>query len=120
MDLDKEKRIKKEKSRLRKSYANIQRDKKNVVEKLLERAAFMCVTLEDLEIEINRNGCVSEYQNGENQWGTKKSPEVEIYNTMIKNYTTVVKQLTELIPSTEEIKTDGDGFESFIDGREDL
>ena len=120
MELDKEKRIKKEKNKLKKIFANIQQDRKSIVEKLIENAAFMAAALEDLQRAINLNGCISEYQNGENQWGTKKAPEVEIYNTMIKNYTTVVKQLTELIPSTEEIKTDGDGFESFIDGREDL
>ena len=60
----------------------------------------MAVTLEDLRDSINENGCVSEYQNGENQHGTKKSPEVEVYNTMIKNYTTVIKTLCDLLPES--------------------
>ena len=51
-----------------------------------------------LQKAIEEKGPVSEYQNGENQWGTKKSPEVEIYNTMIKNYAAVVRQLLELLP----------------------
>jgi hypothetical protein len=61
----------------------------------------MAVTLQDLQDEINVSGCVATYQNGENQWGTKKSPEVEIYNSMIKNHMQVMKQLTDLTPSND-------------------
>ena len=41
---------------------------------------------------------VSEYKNGENQWGTRKSPEVDVYNSMIKNYTSVIKQINDILP----------------------
>ena len=44
------------------------------------------------------DGYTSEYQNGKEQYGTKKSPEVEIHIAMTKNYATVMKQLTDLIP----------------------
>jgi hypothetical protein len=50
---------------------------------------------------MNANGVISEYQNGENQWGTKKSPEVEIYNTMIKNHMAIMKQLVDILPERE-------------------
>jgi hypothetical protein len=50
---------------------------------------------------MNANGVISEYQNGENQWGTKKSPEVEIYNTMIKNHMAIMKQLVDLLPERD-------------------
>lgn len=46
-------------------------------------------------------GCVSEYKNGENQYGTKKSPEIEIYLNMSKNYAAIIKQLTELVPAAK-------------------
>ncbi len=62
---------------------------------------FMSITLADLQKKINEEGVVSEYQNGENQFGTKKSPEVEIYNIMIKNYMTAIKQLTDLLSKQE-------------------
>lgn len=97
--ITKEKRIKKEVTRLKKLLKHIPKDKMNSVMALINNAAFMTVTLEDLQETINTQGPVSEYQNGENQWGTKKSPEVEIYNTMIKNLASVIKQLTDLIPA---------------------
>ena len=97
-DLQKEKRISKEITRLKKLFKNIPKDTMNSVFALITNAAFMTVTLEDLQETINTQGPVSEYQNGENQWGTKKSPEVDIYNTMVKNLASVLKQLTDLIP----------------------
>ncbi len=62
----------------------------------------MAVSLEDLQSIINNNGYVDEYQNGQNQFGTKKSAEVDIYNTMVKNYTTVIKNLVDLLPNHEK------------------
>jgi len=85
---------------------DIPKDKANSVESLLRNAAFMSITLDDLQDKINEIGVVSEYQNGQNQWGTKKSPEVEVYNAMIKNYMGVIKQLTDLIPNDKPIEKD--------------
>lgn len=107
-------RVDKEKRKLRRQFSKIDAKTKKVVESLIENAAFMIVTLEDLQEEINRNGAVSFYQNGENQWGTKKSPEVEIYNTMIKNHMTIMKQLTDLLPKMTHNPKDEDGFDSFV------
>ena len=70
-----------------------------LLDRLIDNAAFMAVQLEDLQVTINRDGPVSEYQNGENQWGTKKSPEVEIYNTTVKNYTATLKLLCDMLPT---------------------
>lgn len=115
---EKLKRIKAEQKRLSKSFSNIDSDVLKTVKSLIENAAFMVVTLSDLQDEINFSGCISTYQNGENQWGTKKSPEVEVYNTMIKNHMSVMKQLTDLIPKSAP-KEDDDGYEDFINARED-
>lgn len=116
-ELSKDKQIKKEFNRLKRIFKDIPTDKKNTVLSLIRNAAFMTITLDELQETINRNGVISEYQNGENQWGTKKSPEVEIYNTMIKNHMQVMKQLTDLLP--KEIHTENDdGFESFVIGRD--
>ena len=115
MDVERENRIKKEKNKLKKQFSKIDEKKKQLVQRLIENAAFMAITLEDLQDDINMNGCIGEYKNGENQYGTKKSPEVEIYNTMVKNYAAVIRQLTDLLPEGVE-KTD-DGFDDFISGR---
>ena len=95
-----ETRIKREREKFAEVFAKMDENKRKTAEKLMDNAAFMAVTLEDLRDSINENGCVSEYQNGENQFGTKKSPEVEVYNTMIKNYTTVIKTLCDLLPES--------------------
>lgn len=111
-DLSKDERIKKEIQRLKRLFKNMPKDTMNRVLSLINNAAFMTVTLEDLQETINREGAVSEYQNGENQHGTKKSPEVEIYNTMIKNQMGIIKQLTDLTPQGPPAKQpEPDAFE---------
>lgn len=115
MIMEKDKRINAEQKKLGRIFADIDEKRCGTVQRLIDNAAFMAVTLEDLQTQINENGVVSEYQNGENQWGTKKSPEVEIYNTMIKNYTAIIKQLTELLPEGET--KEDDGFERFVHNR---
>lgn len=115
-ELTKEERILNEIKKLNKIFGNIDIKTKKGIHSLIENAAFMSVTLEDLQNVINQNGVISEYQNGENQWGTKKSPEVEIYNTMVKNHMAVMKQLTDLLPKQEKIQED-DGFDEFVNSK---
>lgn len=86
------------------------------VEKLIDNAAFMAITLEDLQVDINANGCVSEYKNGENQYGTKKSPEVEVYSNLMQRYLAAVKQLIDLLP-TEDTPPKDDPLMDFVGGR---
>lgn len=57
---------------------------------------------------------VSEYKNGENQYGTRKSPEVDVYNAMIKNYASVIKQLGDLLP---EVPPPADELTQFLKTR---
>lgn len=97
-ELTKDEKILKEFRRLKRLFRALPKDRKSSVESLMKNAAFMAITLDELQVSINENGPVSEYQNGENQWGTKKSPEVEVYNTMIKNYASVIKQLCDFLP----------------------
>ena len=115
---EKGKLIKKEMLRLKKIFKNLEKDKWDTALSLIKNAAFMTITLEDLQETINREGAVSEYQNGENQWGTKKSPEVEIYNTMIKNHMAIIKQLADLLPK-DLPKDQEDGFDGFVSDRGD-
>ena len=68
---------------------------------LIEKAAFMSIELDDLQAKLEKDGWTSEYQNGQNQWGTKKSPEAETYIALSKNYAAVIKQLTELVPAAK-------------------
>ena len=97
---DKLERQDKEIKRIKRLLKQVDKDRLATMQSLIKNAAFMSVTLDDLQDAMNQNGVISEYQNGENQWGTKKSPEVEIYNTMIKNHMAIMKQLIDLLPET--------------------
>lgn len=101
----KEQRIKSEKSRLKKIFKELDENKKNLVTPLIEKAAFMSVELDDLQETIEQDGWTSEYKNGENQYGTKKSPEAETYIALSKNYAAVIKQLTDLVPAAKRKKS---------------
>ena len=97
----KENRIKDEKKTLNEIFAELEENKRNLVTPLIEKAAFMSIELDDLQETIEQEGWTSEYKNGENQYGTKKSPEAETYIALSKNYAAVIKQLTELVPAAK-------------------
>lgn len=105
----------KELSKLKKIFKDIEPDKAKIVEKLIANAAFMAESLDELQSIINEKGFTEEYQNGANQFGVKKCSEVEIYNTMIKNYSSVIKQLVDLLPNGGT--SGGDELLDFISGR---
>lgn len=116
VELTKREKIDAEINRLSKLLNDVDVKSKKIVNSLISNAAFMAVTLDELQETMNEKGVVSEYQNGENQWGTKKSPEVEIYNTMIKNHASIMKQLTDLRPKAPPKQGD-DGFDEFVNDR---
>lgn len=98
----KEKQIEDEKSRLKGIFKDLEENKRELVTPLIGKAAFISVELDILQKTLQENGWTSEYKNGENQYGTKKSPEAETYVALIKNYTAIIKQLTELVPAKKE------------------
>ena len=111
--IEKDARIKKEMLKLRRLFKDMEKSTMDTVSSLIKNAAFMSVTLEDLQETINIEGAIAKYQNGENQWGTKKSPEVDIYNTMIKNHMAIIRQLSDLLPKAASVGV-GDDFAEFI------
>ena len=120
IELDKEELIKAEKRKLAGIYTRLDKKTKKAVNSLIDEAAFMGASLYELRQIINEKGYTEEYQNGANQRGVKKCSEVEIYNTMIKNYMATIKQLTDLIPKEQTAKMNtSDGFEDFINSRDD-
>ena len=78
--------ITKEKQKISKLFAKIDKNKRDVVEKLIENVAFMSITLDDLKEDIKIYGVKETYMNGSNQFGFKESIESKTYNTMLKNY----------------------------------
>lgn len=110
--IEKNKRIKKETNRLKKLFTNLEENKKKISEKLIENAAFMSITLEDLKKDIVKYGVKETYVNGKDQYGFKESIESKTYNTMIKNYMNIIKQLNDMVPEDKRINED-DEFKQF-------
>ena len=98
----KDKRIKQEIDRLQKVFSGIPDGQKTIINGQINRAAFMRVTLEELEALINEGSVVEKYQHGANQSGMKESAVLQAYNSTIKNYTAVIKQLISLLPTEEK------------------
>ena len=97
-ELTKEQKIKKEIARLKRVFKDLDKNKLQTVESLIKNAAFMAVSLEELQEIINAEGYVVEYQNGENQKGTQQSDAVKTHIAMTKNHAAIIKQLTDLVP----------------------
>ena len=102
---EKEAAIRKERTRLKRAFKDLDANKKRTVEQLISTAAFLSVTLQELEEEINRNGVTEEYQNGQNQYGVKQSAAAVTHIAMTKNLTAIMKQLTDLVPAEKKKKT---------------
>ena len=94
----KEQRIQEEFERISSFYSELDKNKKAVITPILQNAAFMRVTLEDLQQLILEEGVVDQYQNGENQHGKKQSAALQSYNALVKNYAAVSKTLTQMLP----------------------
>ncbi|MBU5289999.1 hypothetical protein AALJ34_17010 [Paraclostridium bifermentans] len=107
--------IKKEITKIKSLLKDVDKKKIKGLTSIIDNAAFMAVTLRGLKDQMNKDGLVCEYQNGEHQFGVKKSPEVEIYNTMIKNYIAAMKPILDFTGKSNVIADDG--FEDFVHGK---
>ncbi|MGJ9383225.1 hypothetical protein [Salipaludibacillus sp. CF4.18] len=110
-----EKQIKKEVSRLKRNFKELEKDKKDGMESLIHEAAFMRVTLGILKDDINSNGAVDEMTQGDYTI-MRESPAVKTYNTMIQRYTAAMKELNSFLPKSSP-KTVDDGFNEFVNNR---
>lgn len=116
--LAKTKRINREKNRLRKLFKDIDENKKKLVLTTIDDIAFMTITMQDLRENIIRDGTTVEYKNGENQYGTKQSPDAQLYLQFSQKQTQAMKILTDCLPKQEKpVRTDDD-FRAFVAGRD--
>ncbi len=97
-DLTKEEKIKREFSRLKRIFKDLDKTSCRPSKALSKNAAFMAVSLEELQEIINEEGYTVEYQNGANQSGTKQSDAVKTHIAMTKNHAAIIKQLCDLVP----------------------
>lgn len=96
--LTKEEQITAEVERINELFKGADANKMAMAKPLIENAAFMRVTLAEMQEIINRDGVIDHYTNGQHQGGAKASAAVQGYNSLVKNYTTVIKTLMSLVP----------------------
>jgi len=108
----KNKAIKKEERRLSAIYKNIEEKRKKTIEGLIQRAAFMRITLDELEEDINIYGVTEWFSQGDQEPYLRERPTARIYNAMNTSYQKIIKQLTDLLPK-DEPRQGGDEFEDF-------
>jgi hypothetical protein len=97
---DPKKRISKEEKKLRQVMRDVTDDRVQTVDGLIKRAAFMRITLEGWEKDIQENGYVEPFsQSDKAEHYDRERPVVRLYNQMIKNYSQVMRQLLDLIPN---------------------
>jgi replicative DNA helicase len=108
---ERQKAAKKEKNKLNKIFKDvISAEDFKKIDGLIENAAFLRVSLTELQMEIQEKGYVEEYQNGENQYGTKESCYVRAYNNLVKSYNTTMKQLMDFAPDADVKEDPFDAF----------
>ena len=95
---------------------NIPVGKRAAVEKLIREMAYMGQMIADAKRDIDEIGLIEEYKNGENQFGRKKNPAVEIYDKTVNTYAKVARQLTDLLPDGDAAKAAGAALKAFLEG----
>lgn len=98
MERTKETRIRREKNKIKKILSEVAESKIKLNEKLIENVAFMAVTLEDLQKQINEEGSVIVAKNGNGFDVTQEHPAQKAYVAMMSKYTPAMSQLMSLLP----------------------
>lgn len=120
-ELTKEERIKKELNRLKKIFKNIPENSKKSTEGLLENAAFMRISLQDLAVDLRENGMTEMFSQSEKALPYERTrPSADLYNKLNVSYQKCVKQLTDLLPVNEKVKVQTDDFDDFVNDRKDV
>ena len=113
----KETRIGDEKARLLKLLVDVPQDRLSLADKLVDDLAFMAVELEDLKRTLSDNGWTCEYKNGENQFGTKRSPEADIFIALAQRQLAAFKQVVDLLPDSDDSGKKKDALLEYVGKR---
>ena len=107
-----------EKKKLAEIFAEIPENKKKLCSKLIENAAFMSVTLENLQNQINEDGPVITLVNGNGFEITQEHPAQKSYISMVAKYSAIINQLTNLLPDhkSETVAKAGENLARLVAG----
>lgn len=109
-------RVAKELRKLKTIYKDIPQSKKKLCEGLMQNAAFMAATLEDLQEKIAESGPVITQVNGNGFETTMEHPAQKSYCNMVARYNGVIKQLADLLPDNkaDTVAKAGENLAAFI------
>lgn len=113
--MSKEERIAAERERLNALFADLDANQLQAAAGLISSAAFLAVSLEDLEAEINANGYIDSYTNGSNQAGEKISAAVQAYATLNAKYQSTIQKLLKIVPKAPKKPIKPQALQSEID-----
>lgn len=113
--------IRLEYERLRQTLSGISAEKLAAADNLIQRCAFMTITLQILEDEVKSKGPTILMHNGK-QTMLVENPAQKSYNTMINRYTAAMDKLLSLLPRESAImpadtNKESDGFDDFVEER---
>ena len=114
-ELSRDERIKKELRKIKALYKRAPKNQQKLCEKLMENAAFMAVTLDDLQQKIKTEGAVVKATNGNGFQTTAEHPALKAYNVTVGRYAAAVDTLNKMLP--EEVAEDKLGM--FLNGKLD-
>jgi hypothetical protein len=118
---EKKKRIVKERRRLSRQFAELEKRNRAVVDGLIEQAAFLRVQLQELSEDLIENGVTELFQQGEKQDPyDRQRPAANVYNSMNANYQKIIAKLNDLLPKPTAKAAAGDGFDDFVSGRPEM
>lgn len=107
---------------LRDQFKDISGNKRAIAFKLIDRVAFMAITLKILEENIKTKGPVVKMENGKQKL-VIENPAQKSYNTMINRYSAAIDKLTSMLPKEYDIppdpNKDSDDFDNFVQNRGD-
>lgn len=90
------------KAELLEIFAGADENKLKVAEPLIESAAFMAVSLKDLEQQLAEVGWTETYQNGNRQSGSKQTAAAVSYLSVQKQLNVTTHRLLDLVPPAKK------------------
>src|SRR5690625_1558659 len=97
--------IEMEKRKLLQLFSDISDDKKELAGRLIDRIAFMTITLEILEDDIKDKGPTYLFEQGSQRMYVE-NPSQKSYNTMINRYNAACNSLMNLLPKSNKSESD--------------
>lgn len=113
-----EERVKKEKNRLKRIYKEMPKDRLSVAQGLIEQAARMKISLDDLWKDICENGDTELFSQSEKtEPYERERPAARLFNSRNREYANIIKQLDSMLPQKAIEPKKEDEFTAFLSRR---